>query len=422
MDITHISPSRFKQIRLCPARAMSKHLGAHEEEERGEMTLGGVLAHAAAKHWYRPNPQWEQLAGGDPNAPRIINGIDKHPGKLPDDAFRAAIAEVAGDRELPREASSVTEAKRLFQTIIRKYDRDRINVVGAERRYKGLVGKQYPTSVHLIIDLLLDMGNNQLQVVDFKTGFVRIPDAELPGDDQVLMNLMALDSDTSLARFPYKSFEMFWVQSGERSESISLSPSQLLDYEHWMMWQFDAITKLTPETAVETPNRYCWTCGRRNECVKYAEMVAEAMNQEGQPSPEQIGAMTDDQILERIEKIKMQTKILGIYDKALDNVVLARIAANGGKIEGTRLLGRIRRQTRSQYDTATVLDLAMRYGVPPGDVLSPRVKAVETVFQAHPEAAVTLEAIKNPSSTAEWVEVTAISKDRLKEREKEAQK
>src|SRR5664279_4119020 len=71
MDIGNISPSKLESVRLCTARLAGRlnQLGEAEwEEDHGESAASGGLAHAAAKHWYRPNPNWlvKVRAGANP--------------------------------------------------------------------------------------------------------------------------------------------------------------------------------------------------------------------------------------------------------------------------------------------------------------------------------------------------------------------
>src|ERR1017187_6266066 len=69
MELGNLSPSKLETSRLCEARLAGRlnQLGEAEwDEEHGEAASTGTLAHAAAKHWYRPCPRWiERMRTGE---------------------------------------------------------------------------------------------------------------------------------------------------------------------------------------------------------------------------------------------------------------------------------------------------------------------------------------------------------------------
>lgn len=419
MQIGSLSPSKLKRIRLCPARALAPQIDEdYADEDKAEGTLAGTLAHNAAKHWYRPSPEWVAAvkAVADPTEreaairSREWGGFKKHPIESIDQAFTIALAEVAGDQELPREAFSVVDARTLFEQIVMFYRRDLLNVVFAERRYKGNLSNGVP--VHLIIDLAIDRGG-RLEIIDFKTGRIKIEDDEMWNDDQVLMNLLAVTRDPVMNRFPNKSFQFFWVRDGHTSDSISLTGNQLADYEYWLIWQYQHLRDLKPEEAVESTNRFCTSCTRKLKCTKYRVMVAEAMGHLEEPAKLDLNGLDNNEVLERIEKVKLQTKVLEEYDKCLKDLIHHRIDQSAQtEIVGKRLKARKRQMKFSDPDTNTVIQLCAQYGKPLADLLSPRKKAVEVAFEGNQEAMGQLAATTRKGMGAKWVEVVPAGKSK----------
>src|SRR5438046_14008 len=149
MEVGNLSPSKLETSRLCEARLAGRlnQLGEAEwDEEHGEAASTGTLAHAAAKHWYRPCPRW-------------------------------------------------------IERMRTRDNRNQLNIVFAERRYKGKLANNVP--VHLIVDLGIDRGNGRLELVDYKTGWISISTDDMYSKDQVLMNMLAVSRyDDSLSYFP----------------------------------------------------------------------------------------------------------------------------------------------------------------------------------------------------------------------------
>lgn len=414
MDIGNISPSKLKRYQLCEARAVAPKIDDdYEEEAKHEGTLAGTLAHAAAKYWYRPNPEWAKLVAAQPTAEhrlkamqsRTLQGVEKHLIKDPAEAFQMALKEVAGDGELPREARSVLEAHILFEKIINFYKRDQICVVFAERAYKGnLSGTGVP--VHLIIDIALDRGNGTLEIIDFKTGYLKIDNDEMWSDHQVLMNLLAISEDKFFHMYPVKAFRLHWVRDEYASNQVVLTPDQLSDYSYYLIWEYQRLLDLKPEEATESINRFCSSCGRRLQCKKYRQLISEAMGKFEPLSVDEMKQLDDNTLLETVERIKQQYDTLEDFIKVLKAEVGQRIKQQQvTELLGERLKARFRGRSNNSFDTGTVLALAQQYGKDPATLVDPRQKVVEAAFQGIPDAEAQLQATLRKGFSIPWVEI-----------------
>ncbi len=418
-NLGNLSPSKLKKIRLCEARAIAPLVDDDwTDDEKSEGTLAGTLAHNAAKHWYRPNPKWTEAVRAitDPAEKaramqtREFNGIPKHAIATTAEAFLLSLAEVAGDKELPREAASVMEAQLLFEAIVNFYRRDLLNILFVERRYKGKLSNGVP--VHLIIDMAIDKGNGLLDIVDFKTGFIKIDDEEMWSDDQVLLNLLAVSRDKALDRFTTKSFQFFWVRDAHASTPASLTADQLSTYEYWLMLEYQRMHDLKPAEAKEQVNRFCPSCSRRFKCNKYREMISEALGTFAAPNEVDLNAMDNNMVMEHVERIKLQTKQMEEFDSRLKAVMEYRLTQAGAgvkEIAGQRLKFRRRTMRRDVPDTATVIVLAQQFGKPLHELVSPRTKNVEAAFQGNPHAQSQLVATMRKGMSVPWIEVCPIT-------------
>ncbi|MCL2639826.1 MAG: PD-(D/E)XK nuclease family protein [Phycisphaerales bacterium] len=467
MNVGNMSPSKLEATRLCEMRLagrLNQIEGEGEwEEEKGEGAASGTLAHAAAKHWYRPCPRWqERVRNGEnpdvlaqqarvlidacyaqhplPNSDqdrakqlellraamdlleeRIMQeGLLKHPYTNPSYCFRLAIAECAKsqsipgkiENELPREAANVADARELFEKIIHHYNRDNLNIVFAERRYKGKIGNGVP--VHLIIDLAIDRGNGRLEITDYKTGWIALTTEEMYGKDQILTNLLAVSRyDQSLSFYPYKSFSYFWVRQNYETGPVSIPPERLTDYEHYLAVTYQHLLDLDPSgktgpKPTESVNRFCQSCGRRTTCTKYREHVSEAMGLEGILSPEQFEAMGDEEVMAAREKISSQLKILENHKSAIDGFLKGKMGRLGQKeLVAGELKCVLQQNARSDFDTATVLALCQVNGIDPATVASVGKKEVLGAFGSNAQAMNTLNMTMRRWATAPFVTVRA---------------
>lgn len=438
--IGNLSPSKLENLILCPARLLSKMnlLGEEEvEEEKGDEAKIGVLAHAAAKWWYRPCEEWKKriARGDDPDAmqrqaqamrdrvlaqitsptpseeekeslQQQINDVDeqinqegllKHPWSSPEYCLHKAMMECRKARfgsELISDPANIEEAKRLFGLIRNHYDRNVLNIVFAERKYKGDLGNGVPVS--LIIDLALDRGSGRLEIVDYKTGMIACTTEEMYSKHQVLMNLMALHKhDASLAMYPEKSFTYFWVQMGTETGPVSQTWEQLTDYEYFLAEKYQelvdhVVAAQKPETKAQVPehvNRFCRSCPRRFRCTKYQEMVTEAMCFQDVLGEEQLKALGDDQIMARFEEIGQKIKLLENAKGKLSEILLAELEKRKVKcIEGEKHKCSLRQNRADSIDGPTVVSLCQINGVDLASVASFSKKKVEAAFANNAEA------------------------------------
>lgn len=465
MDIGFLSPSKLEQARLCEARLAGRlnQLGEAEwDEEHGEGALMGTLAHAAAKHWYRPCEAWikrvrcgedpEVLAkqaqqmiagvvaqfppaeGEDENGKAkrlqllrdaqdqvedqiLIQGLLKHPLTNPNHAFRLAIEECAKARfgnELPKDAASVQEARDLFDQIIAHYNRDNLNVVFAERRYKGYIANGVP--VHLIIDLGIDRGNGRLEIVDYKTGWITISTEDMYSKDQVLMNLLAATRyDDTLSYYPYKSFTYYWVRPGFETGPVNFTADRLADYEHYLAVQYQHMLNIGGDNATlkakESINGFCNSCPRKNQCAAFQRHVGEAMQLARAATTEELDKFDDENAMHQYLRYGSQIKILEASKKALADILKGRV----GKTEKREIIGqkaraKMRQDRMDGYDPASVIRLAPLCGVDLASIASFGKEKVEKAFGSNTEAMRQLQITMRRGSKAPFVDVREIGK------------
>jgi RecB family exonuclease len=467
-----LSPTKLEQARLCEARLAGKleAIASEEEwdEDRGEGASMGTLAHDAAKIWYRPNEVWQKrvrsgedsrvlakqaeeirqkYSAGDPPDPSAGReameawqeqdeegqhladveiaklGLLKHPLRNPDKVFRMALAECAKGQfgnELPKEASSVEEGRAMFDAIINHYKRDALNIVFAERRYKGKIGAQVP--IHLIIDLAVDRGDGRLEIIDFKTGFLTCTTEEMHDKDQVKMNLLAVvHYDNTLTHFHNKSFTYFWVRSGYETGPVSFTKERLTDYEHYLASVYQHL--LTVENPKPSFNRFCTSCPKRFGCSKFQEVISEAMGMSEVITDEQLKALESDpeEIMARYDRLRAQEKLIEESKKKTGEFLRKMIEKQGKKVmEGDAFKASIRQNKADSYDTATVLSLCTTHKVDPTTVVSVGKKKVDEAFGTNPDAMRMLGLNMRRGATQPFVDVRQIKKQEPKVKARKA--
>jgi phosphoglycolate phosphatase-like HAD superfamily hydrolase len=465
MQLTTLSPTKLEQSRLCRARLKAKYTNDSDyEEDQGDFAKRGTLAHEAAKVHYRGGycvDATGKIVAGTPGE----NGLTWVESKSVDQAFKAALDLCAASKnydgtpnsQVPDDPSGVEEARTLFEQIAAFYPRETVKVVFVERKYKGTLHNGVPVS--LIIDLGLDVGGGVLEIIDYKTGFITISDEEMADKDQVLMNLLATRYDPELAAFSTHQFRYFWVRDGYQSKPFSMDWSRLTDYERWLAHEWQDI--LNDNDPKETINRFCYSCGRRKECKKFAEWLGEAygglkipteaelhslisslhglqgpqfvtvlaqklMEQYGtirEWKPEDAVALTMDHVMERADRLGTQIKLLEKNEKVLKDKLKADIEKQNAKgIEGetwkcTKVGG-----SASTPDPEIVLAACQQYGIKPSKVVSISKEKVESTFAQHAEA------IKHINNTAHrfprsaWIKITKLSPKKRAERKPRAKK
>lgn len=386
MKVDHLSPSKLSSARLCEARLLAKVEDDAYSEAKGEPAAIGTLAHEAAKLWYRRTTD-------DPN-----------------EAFSQAITNCSSGRfgnENPQKNESIVDAKTLFKQIITKYPRQNIKVVFAERRLKGRLKNGVP--VHLIIDLAIDAGDGVLRIIDHKTGNLTMKTDEMYDSDQVLMNLLAINKyDTSEDLEPYAEyitnskgekerrirveFVYYWVKTDATSGPVRLSNEQLDDYDHFLAVEYQRLSDLTPENVKETINPFCSYCGRKLECKAYRELMTETFNltpgdESGIASPEEVKKLSEHDILERYARIGQQEKMLKKNKSTLSDMLSMLHKQTGEKtIQNGKFKSTLVQMESKDYDTSTVLSLAVNRGVAPASMLKPQKKRVEDAFGSDEDA------------------------------------
>jgi hypothetical protein len=386
MEIKRFSPTGLKTIRLCEARAHARAADPNYEEESGEPAKVGTLAHAAAKFWFAPQHRQQIVTM--------------------DDAFAAGLQEVSHDEDMPSNAG-VSEAKDMFGAIVGAFCRDEIRVVFAERMYDGFIGHGVP--VRMKIDLAIDRGDGVLDIIDFKTGWQVISDDDAWGDDQALLNLLAVgvyDKEIT-ERFNNVSFRFFWARHGYCSEPIQLPPSKMRDYEYALSLEYQrVINKVDPS---ETLNQYCGSCGRRSECRTYQDAIAEAMGV--QPGELPAADTPTVAIMSRLHTLNVASKAVDAAVSTLKGVLKDRVIENQTVTGQKQLLvdgykAWIQSAAQTDYNKQEVFRLAGDMGVDLRTLVSVSKKRVDDAFGSNELAMRQLHATASKSKGVPYVRLT----------------
>lgn len=391
------------------------------EEESGEAAKVGTLVHQAAQVWFRPDETWlnemvavqKRVADSIAELPpdqqdaawqRMVaeatqalaeKGVVKHPrspklegeddgaymSRLMDECFQRAIGELDGG-DLPSDPNTIVEeARSLFGTIVSFYNRDVLNIVFAERRYKGDLPNKVP--VHLIIDLAIDRGNGVLEIVDFKTGWVSMQTEDMYHEDQPLLNLLAIHLDPQLNAYKTKRFTYLWVRTGHETGPIELSEQRLTDYEYWLSLKWEYLKGLKDPR--ETVNPFCSSCGNRWKCKEFAKGFSEAMGALKPLTEEELKSKSLEDIMLQLLKIKGQEKLLDGYKKRLSEIIELTMEKHGVKVmEGKRVKARLNQMHYEKFRVEDVLALSKSKEIDPASMLTVNKGKVESIFSGDP--------------------------------------
>lgn len=413
MNVNTLSPSKMERIRLCEARVEAQLHDDGYDEDQGEPARIGILAHEAAKLWYAPVTD----QGGN----FVLDGYGRQTFRFtdPGECFRVAMeactkkidpATKLPKSENPQEISSLSESRQLFDQIISHYKREVLSIVFVERRYKGALSNGVP--VHMIIDLAVDRGNGLLEVIDYKTGFIACTTEEMYDKDQVAMNLLAIRLDPQFQNYTTINFTYFWVKKGFETGPVSFSPERLQDYQHMLALEYKRILEI--QTPSESLNRFCPSCGRRDQCTKYRKWVAEALQTPTIPTPEEMKMMDDDALMAQSEKIKGQIKTLEELNDRIKVHLTGEITRRQiTELEGKTFKAVMRSSKHDSFNVQTVIALALEHKIDPAALFSVSKKQVETLLSDKPGAQQALNMTMKRGQTAPSLAITQIGVKRM---------
>jgi RecB family exonuclease len=401
MNMKHpaLSPTRLEMVRTCEARMMAKYdkgFDAEFSEQKGDMAMVGILAHEAAKYWYRA---------------AIADATDeqKAQGATLDTAFQAALEELGPKGELPKVATGAAEAKALFAQIVAFYDRDALTILFAERRYQGALPNGVP--VNLVLDLGVGRADGTLEIIDYKTGFIITSYDEMFDKDQVLLNILAVSLDTTFAEYPQKAFRYFWVQSSFESRPVTMPPHALADYLAWMAEEYQRI--LAIEQPAEMLNRFCQSCGRRFRCTAFAELMTGAMLKPDLLDADALEGLSLDDVMARYETVATQIKLLDASKKVLSEYMQQAMEDAGAKeLTGATRRVSLRQSGRVDFPARAVISLCAKYGEDPAPLMTVVKGRLDTAFSDRPEAMSELTLAASRTMNKAYVQIGKPKKER----------
>jgi hypothetical protein len=227
-----------------------------------------------------------------------------------------------------------------------------------------------------------------LEIVDFKTGFISMPDDEMLDEEQVIMNLFATRYDPSLKQFRRHRFSYFWVRDDRLSLPVELTETELKDVEEWLRQQYAYIQSVKEPR--ETPNSFCVSCSRRSQCAAYRSLIAEAFAFDEAKADAVIEGSDTDETIRQHERIGIQAKVLDRVRSALGDRLTTLLRQGGLRtLEGSEgLRATLSQKTTYRTNVWKLYELAKECDGVHAFVRAARINHgdIPTILAKHPDA------------------------------------
>lgn len=234
---------------------------------------------------------------------------------------------------------------------------------------------------------------------------------------------LARENRWSVNRFASKSFTYFWVRPGFETGPVSFSLDRLIDYEHWLKEFWEYLHTLTPETATESINNFCQSCGRKFQCKAFRKLISEGMQATELFTEEQVKNLSDEDVMAMHHRVHTQLKLIENNKKVLAAYLLKKMSSNNTAcIKGEAYKATVRQNRSDSYDTGTVISLCSVNRIDLATVVNVTKKRVEEVFGSRPDAMRMLKLQQRRGAHSPFVDIRVLSKKDIKEQERESQK
>lgn len=233
---------------------------------------------------------------------------------------------------------------------------------------------QYGVPLMGAMDKIVELDNNSIMVVDYKTSKTAPTPEQLKED----LQLSLYDLVASMLYPQYERVILCLDMLKAEPVYSYRTPEQRANFDKYLLTIYNAMLKLKDKQAYASLNVFCPWCDYKDYCDKYQEACTKH-DYEFLPTSK----LSDDELVNEYDKISSTSKILDTRKRELGMIIMEKIKNAGSNLKGDKKQIYIRQNARTNYDTKEVHKL-----VPSEDfkhMVNLNKKAVDAYCSKHPK-------------------------------------
>ncbi len=280
---------------------------------------------------------------------------------------------------------------------------------------KEVLGVEVPFQLHLengvpvkgVIDRIDKLSEEEVELIDYKTGFLSITENEMRGDIQLGIYELVVRQ-----LYPWaKKVKLTLNYLNFGPTSIYKTDEERVTLNAYLISMYNRIDRAIEEKQELKPriNKFCSFCEYKSKCTEYKTFLSsKGVDEEdtfnGIISPANDIIVPIEQVDVFLDRLKAKSKILKDMQDKVNDFLKAYIKANGSE-KGIQLGKRtfyLAKKKYTDYDVNTVVDL-FKDKIDLNLVLEPRKLAIDGLIEKDKEATEALQKTKKTKYSEPYV-------------------
>jgi CRISPR/Cas system-associated exonuclease Cas4 (RecB family) len=238
----------------------------------------------------------------------------------------------------------ITEGESILRKYFSTYDGND-NVIAVERRFRLTTIDGIPITG--AIDKIVEVSDDTIVVVDYKTSFFTQTPSEMEDDIQLSMYDLAVRQ-----LYPKYSNVILMLDYLRKKPVVTTrNDEQRKRFESFLVEVYKAIRELDEFNAKEQINQFCGWCDYTNICKSYNKVF----NSENEfPELAITASFTEEDAIRSLELVKINQAILDSRKRELNHWVTGKMSDTGRRIENNSKYIDVIQQSRIKYDSKSV--------------------------------------------------------------------
>lgn len=238
----------------------------------------------------------------------------------------------------------ITEGESILRKYFSTYDGND-NVIAVERRFRLTTIDGIPITG--AIDKIVEVSDDTIVVVDYKTSFFTQTPSEMEDDIQLSMYDLAVRQ-----LYPKYSNVILMLDYLRKKPVVTTrNDEQRKRFESFLVEVYKAIRELDEFNAKEQINQFCGWCDYTNICKSYNKVF----NSENEfPELAITASFTEEDAIRSLELVKINQAILDSRKRELNHWVTGKMSDTGRHIENNSKYIDVIQQSRIKYDSKSV--------------------------------------------------------------------
>lgn len=238
----------------------------------------------------------------------------------------------------------ITEGESILRKYFSTYDVND-NVIAVERRFRLTTIDGIPITG--AIDKIVEVSDDTIVVVDYKTSFFTQTPSEMEDDIQLSMYDLAVRQ-----LYPKYSNVILMLDYLRKKPVVTTrNDEQRKRFESFLVEVYKAIRELDESNAKEQINQFCGWCDYANICKSYNKVF----NSENEfPELAITASFTEEDAIRSLELVKINQAILDSRKRELNHWITGKMSDTGLRIENNSKYVDVIQQSRVKYDSKSV--------------------------------------------------------------------